>query len=57
MKELEELLEQLELDIEKIEQEIQKKILFKEELKKHFFTQVTLSQGTNNEEIPIFNEN
>ncbi len=54
MKELEELLEELENNITEIKKEIQRKILFKEEIQKKCLSQILLSEQK--QEFPLFNQ-
>ena len=54
MKELEELLEELEQDIDDIKREIQRKILFKEEIQKKCLSQMLLSEQK--QEIPLLTQ-
>lgn len=55
MEELEKLLEELEENINEIKKEIQRKILFKEEIEKKCLSQILLSQQ-NQQEIPLFTQ-
>ena len=54
MKELEELLEELENNITEIKKEIQKKKLFKKEIQKKCLSQILLSEQK--QEFPLFNQ-